>query len=214
MQYPTQYLMITLLTLFFSSCAPAPADGAQDGTEAEVTKAEVPTGDTGMQMPSPMESNDYKIVVLNDQLPSPRKEMTGNAEGIEVVVNYGSPSVKERDIWGSLVPYNEVWRTGANEATTFTIEQDILVQGQPLPAGIYGLFTIPGEDEWTVIFNSVSDQWGAYEYDEGEDVLRVQVEPQKAAVNSETLDFIVQDDLVILFWEFLAVPFEISPTDQ
>src|SRR4051812_3645735 len=88
-------------------------------------------------------------------LASPRDTVMGKVDDVVVTVNYGSPSVKGRKIWGRLVPYNQVWRTGANEATTFSVSKDVLVEGKPLAAGTYGLFTIPGENDWTVIFNKV-----------------------------------------------------------
>jgi len=78
-------------------------------------------------------------------------------------------------IFGELVPYGAVWRTGANEATTITFTGDVLVEGTAVPAGTYSLFTIPGGHEWTIIFNAENNQWGAYDYDEGKDVLRFTV---------------------------------------
>ncbi len=210
MTQSTRYLPVFLIALLAWSCNPSGSSKAMsEAADAESTEEMTATA-PALEEPAAEPEKDYEIAVINDQLPSPRKEMTGDAQGVEVVVNYGSPSVKGRDIWGALVPFNKVWRTGANEATVFTIEQDVLIEGQILAAGSYGLFTIPGEDEWTLIFNSVSDQWGSYEYDDSKDVLRVQVDPQKAAVNSETLDFMVNDNQVILQWEFLAVPFTVN----
>ncbi|MGI9175277.1 MAG: DUF2911 domain-containing protein, partial [Rhodothermales bacterium] len=92
-----------------------------------------------------------------------------------VKVVYGSPRMREREIFGDLVPYGELWRTGANEATELTTTGDLDVNGQTLPAGTYAVFTIPGEETWTVIFNSALGQAGAAEYDESKDVLRVEV---------------------------------------
>lgn len=129
--------------------------------------------------------------------------------GIEVALEFGRPSVKDRNIWGGLVPYDRVWRTGADECTTITLGSEALIAGQTLPSGRYGLFTIPGEDEWTIIFNSVADQWGSFNYDESKDTLRVQVEPRSADF-VETLDFEVEGDEVVLRWEELAVPIAIA----
>ncbi len=96
----------------------------------------------------------------------------------EVTIKYAQPSVKGRLVFGDkaakpLVPFGEVWRTGANEATTIEFSSDVTVQGQPLAKGVYSLFTIPGPSEWTVIFNSEPKQWGAYSYKADKDVLRV-----------------------------------------
>src|SRR5678815_1632494 len=96
----------------------------------------------------------------------------------DVKVNYGAPAVKGRTIWGGLVPYGEVWRAGANEATTIEFSGDVNMEGQPLKAGKYSLFFIPGEKEWTVIVNKVWDQWGAYKYDSTQDAIRFIVEPK------------------------------------
>src|SRR6218665_3828976 len=110
-------------------------------------------------------------------LESPRATAKGKTSKSELVIDYGSPSVRGRKIWGELVPYGQVWRAGANEATTFTTSQPVMVQGKGLPAGTYALFMIPGEKDWTIIFNKKSDQWGAYKYDEKQDALRVPVTP-------------------------------------
>jgi hypothetical protein len=134
---------------------------------------------------------------------------TGTIDGVEVVLEYGRPNVKEREIWGGLVPYDQVWRTGANEATTISFSDDVTVEGEPLAAGTYALFTIPGEEEWTVIFNEVAEQWGAYDYDSGRDALRVTVEPEEHD-HVESMDFVIEDGSVVLRWEKLAVPFSVS----
>lgn len=136
----------------------------------------------------------------------------GSIEGAAIVLEYGRPNVKSRTIWGELVPYDKVWRTGANEATTFTIDKDVMVEGKELAAGTYGLFTIPGQSEWVVIFNKVPDQWGAMKYDEAEDALRVTVEPEEAEF-VESMEFVIEDSDVVLRWEKLAVPVEISAAE-
>lgn len=136
----------------------------------------------------------------------------GSIEGAAIVLEYGRPNVKSRTIWGELVPYDKVWRTGANEATTFTIDKDVMVEGKKLAAGTYGLFTIPGQSEWVVIFNKVPDQWGAMKYDESEDALRVTVESEEAEF-VESMEFFIEDSDVVLRWEKLAVPVEISAAE-
>jgi len=145
---------------------------------------------------------------------SERKSKNGKTEGqigdVNVVLEYGRPNVKGREVWGGLVPYGKVWRTGADEATTVTFSDDVKVEGQELPAGTYGLFTIPGEDEWTVIFNKTADQWGAFDYDAKQDALRVMVKPEKEE-HVESLDFVIADASIVLRWELLAVPFRIEP---
>ena len=84
----------------------------------------------------------------------------------DVTITYSRPGVKGRVIWGELVPYDKVWRTGANKATTISLSDDVTINGQSIAAGTYSLHTIPGKDQWTVIFNKVANQWGSYSYDE------------------------------------------------
>jgi hypothetical protein len=133
----------------------------------------------------------------------------GEIDGIAIVLEYGMPNVKDRDIWGALVPYGQVWRTGADEATTIKLSADAMIEGEKLPAGTYSLFTIPGEDEWTVIFNKTAQQWGAFRYDEGTDALRVSVTPETGE-HVESMDFVVEDAAIVLRWEELRVPIAIS----
>src|ERR1035437_5918867 len=88
----------------------------------------------------------------------------------EISIDYHAPSVKGRTIWGDLVPYDSVWRTGANEATVISFSDDVMIEGKKLAAGKYAIFTIPGKAEWTIIFNKKKDLWGAYGYNKDEDV--------------------------------------------
>ncbi|PYS48909.1 MAG: hypothetical protein DMF68_11760 [Acidobacteria bacterium] len=114
-----------------------------------------------------------------------------------------------------MVPYGHVWRTGANEATIFTVTDDVLINGQKLPAGNYSLHTIPGKDEWTIIFNGVADQWGSFSYDEKKDVLRVKAKPQWVNDNQEWLEYsfpavTANSAQVLIRWEKVAVPFTVE----
>jgi Protein of unknown function (DUF2911) len=132
----------------------------------------------------------------------------------DVTITYSRPGVKGRPIWGGLVPYNEVWRTGANEATTISVSDDVKINGQPLPAGSYSLHTIPGKDSWTIIFNKVDKQWGSFKYDKSKDALRVDVKPQEGP-NVEWMTFSFPDvsgnsGTVELAWEKVRVPFHIE----
>jgi hypothetical protein len=132
----------------------------------------------------------------------------------DVTITYSRPGVKGRVIWGELVPYDKVWRTGANEATSITFSTDVKVNGQPLAAGTYSFHTIPTKSDWTVIFNKKADQWGSYSYDEKEDALRVQVKTQPHEM-TEWMEFSLPDiavdkATVALDWEKLRVPFEIQ----
>lgn len=143
-----------------------------------------------------------------------RKSKNGKTEatigGVAVTVEYGRPQVRGREVWGSLVPYGKVWRTGADEATTITFAKDVTVEGKPLAAGTYSLFTIPGEKEWQVVFNKTAQQWGAFEYDEKQDALRVTVKPESGD-GVEVLDFVADGDRIVLRWEKVRVGFRVAP---
>ena len=136
---------------------------------------------------------------------SPKATVTQTVGLTEVNILYNRPGVKGRTIWGGLVPYDEVWRTGANEATTINFSQAVTINGKPLPAGLYSLHTIPGKTTWTVIFNKKAEQWGSYEYDATQDALRLTVEP-KQGPHQEWMTFSFPDVLsdsasVELSWE-------------
>ena len=133
----------------------------------------------------------------------------GEVNGIQIVIEYGRPNVNGREVWGGLVPFGQVWRTGANEATTIEFSAAVTIGGETLPAGKYGLFTIPGESEWTVIFNKVPTQWGAFRYDASEDALRVTVEPGECE-HVESMDFVVEGSAVSVRWATTAVSFEVA----
>jgi hypothetical protein len=159
----------------------------------------------------------------------------------DLTITYSRPGVKGRKIWGDppagatagtatlddararpkdavIVPYGHVWRTGANEATTFTVTDDVLVNGQPLKAGTYSLHTIPGPAEWTIIFNSDPGQWGSFSYDEKKDVLRVKAKPETTADVQEWLAYQIDPEgesaaRVNIRWERLRVPFTVEVKD-
>ena len=137
-------------------------------------------------------------------------KFTGEIEGVKILIEYGRPKVKGRAIWGKLVPYGKIWRTGADEATVISFDKDVLIQGQKLPAGSYSLFTIPGKTEWSVIFDKVAKQWGAYKYDKEKDALSVKVKPHPNKVLVEELTFKTKRNMVGMLWEKLVVPFTVT----
>lgn len=145
---------------------------------------------------------------------SPAATVTQTIATTEMTVNYSRPGVKGRVIWGDLVPYDQVWRTGANEATTFKTSGDVMIGGEKLPAGTYALFTVPGKDTWQVVFNTQAEQWGSGDHDASKDVLKLSVTPE-AAPHREWMLFTFENlgntsgDLV-LSWEKLAVKIPIE----
>jgi hypothetical protein len=173
--------------------------------------------------------------------PSQKASLTQTVGVTDITITYSRPAVKGRKIWGDapasvnagtntlddankrlkdapIVPYGHVWRTGANEATTFAVTDDVLINGQKLPAGTYSLHTIPGKDEWTIIFNKDAGQWGSFSYDEKKDALRVKAKPQTVSENQEWLLYsipVVTPDSaqVNISWEKIVVPFTVEVPD-
>jgi hypothetical protein len=145
---------------------------------------------------------------------SPHAVLTQTVGTTDVTIDYHRPSVKGRAIWGALVPYGKVWRTGANEATMISFSDDVTIDGKPLPKGTYSLHTIPGPSEWTIIFNKVAKQWGSFTYKAEEDALRVTAKPH-AAPMTEAMEVavpsITTDNATFeIRWEKLAVPFTVG----
>ena len=173
--------------------------------------------------------------------PSQKASVTQTVGVTDVTIVYSRPGVKGRKIFGDwpvaapgeatlddgdarpagapIVPYGHIWRTGANNATQFTVTDDVLINGQPLPAGTYSLHTIPGKDEWTIIFNGVADQGGSFDYDAKKDVLRVKTKAEVSDRVNEWLDFrldpATENSLVArINWEKVSVPFTIEVKDM
>ena len=125
---------------------------------------------------------------------SPMAMVSYNVGLTEITITYSAPAVRERKIFGKLVPYGEVWRAGANEATTIEFSRDLNLEGNRVPAGKYALFIIPKkEGDWTIILNEDADQWGAMQYDESKDVMRAEVPTKKSKVVEERLNYAIVD---------------------
>ena len=145
--------------------------------------------------------------------PSPPALATATlASGAMVTIDYSQPSVKGRTIGKNLEPKNgEVWRTGANEASVFETSKPIKVNGQNLPAGKYGLFSIVNDGTWTIIFNKTWNQWGAYDYKKADDALRVTAKTTKDATFAEKMTFVIgKDGTVQLLWGDNNVQFKLD----
>jgi tetratricopeptide (TPR) repeat protein len=152
--------------------------------------------------------------LLDLPLASQHAVLTQSIGITDVTIDYHRPLVKGRVIWGKVVPYGEVWRAGANQNTTIKFTDSVTIEGQSLPKGVYGLHMIPGENEWTVIFNKVHTAWGSFTYNQAEDALRVTVKPQTSDMHEAlTYDFddVKPDSAVVtLRWEKVAVPFKVG----
>jgi hypothetical protein len=172
--------------------------------------------------------------------PSPKASVMQTIGVTDVTITYSRPGVKGRTIWGDplpeqasvkgeatlddqnlrpkgapIVPWGHAWRTGANEATQFVVTDDVLINGQKLPAGSYSLHTIPAKDEWTIIFNSVANQWGSFSYDPAKDTLRVKAKPEWVGENKEWLEYWIDpvnanSAQVNIRWEKVRVPFTVE----
>ena len=152
--------------------------------------------------------------VLKPFQESPAATVSQDLGASTVKIEYHKPAVKGRKVWGELVPFGEVWRTGANDATVITFSEPVKIAGKDLPAGSYAFFALPGKDEWTLIFNKTAKQWGAYGYKAADDALRIQAKPRTAPFQeylSYTLQVVSMDQMrVDLCWENLAVGFEVA----
>jgi hypothetical protein len=181
------------------------------------------------------------------QIPTPRPSQKASVMqriGVtDVTITYSRPGVKGRQIWGDplpeqakvtgeatlddqnerpkgapIVPWGHVWRAGANEATTFVVTDDVLINGQKLPAGNYSLHMIPTKNEWTIVFNGTANQWGSFDYDAAKDTLRVKVKPEWVQTNQEwlayTIDPVGEDSAQVnIRWEKVNVPFTVKVPD-
>ncbi len=171
--------------------------------------------------------------------PSPKASVMQTVGVTDITINYNRPGVKGRKIWGDappdsnakgestlddsnkrpkdmpIVPFGHVWRTGANEATQFSVTDDVMINGQKLPAGSYSLHTIPAKDEWTLVFNGIANQWGSFSYDPSKDTLRVKAKPIASPHLQEWLQFAIEpasdnSATVTISWEKVYVPFTVS----
>lgn len=159
----------------------------------------------------------FKIIQYNTKKASPEARAEYKSNGTEVTVVYSRPSKRGREIFGGLVPHGQVWRTGANEATTFTTNRDLTIGGKPLPAGEYTLWTVPEKDAWTVIFNNKQYSWGV-DWDSkasreaAADALqvRVPVETQNPPLEQFLISFEPTTPALVLAWDQtkVTVPME------
>lgn len=144
--------------------------------------------------------------------PSPPATVTQKVGDATIKIDYSQPSVKGRTIGKDVEPMaGKVWRTGANEATVFEVDKNVMVEGKPLAKGKYALFTIANGDDWTIIFNKTAEQWGAFKYKEADDALRVNVKAAKATAFAEKMTFAVNaDGKVSLMWGNTEVDFNVK----
>jgi hypothetical protein len=152
--------------------------------------------------------------ILKTPQPSPEAKIVQELGISKIAISYHRPGVKERTIWGDLVPYGEVWRAGANENTTIYFSHAVQIVGNTLEAGKYGLHMIPTENDWTISFSSVNTAWESFSYNESEDALRITVKPE-AIPFEERLNYRFDNPTnksvtIALYWEKLRIPFKVD----
>lgn len=194
------FLALAIFTLGACGEAQEQADNQNEDNNQEEQEAEAEEESVELEFPAA----------------SPRSELKQNVGITEVRVDYSRPSVRDREIWGELVPYDEIWRTGANAATTFYFEHDVYINGNHLEAGEYSFLSIPRDDEeWTLIFNESTEVWGTRGYEEDNDALRIDVDPVSIDRHHEMMTFNIHDvdensGLVSLAWKETEVAFELE----
>lgn len=127
-----------------------------------------------------------------------------------IEVSYGQPSKRSRVIFGDLVPYNEIWRAGANEATEITLKRNLKIGNKEVKAGTYTLFSIPKEKEWVIILNSQVGQWGAYDYDKNKNIAEITVPVYKITETREKLTYLIEKDALRIEWDDTGVAIPIK----
>ena len=194
--------------------------GLLSGCSNTKTKEDAGAKESTSQVVAPKDE-DIRIIAeqtgtdtLKGSLKARAMGTIGNAG---ITINYYSPAVRGRVIWGGLVPFNTVWVTGAHRATSIDFNQEVIIGDVNIPPGKYALFTIPGKEEWIIIINKNWDQHLADNYDQKEDIVRVLVKPEIKNVNQERLRYSVEsegdmDGKVVIYWEMVAISLPITAT--
>ncbi len=181
-----------------TGCLPGSEPENSNSTETTVSSSGKETGDDTAGKPL-----------------SPRKEAMGTIAGNTITIDYSAPSKRGRLIFGGLVGFDRVWVTGAHKATSITFSEKVTIAGKELEAGTYGLFTIPGEEQWTVILNENYQMHLADDYDANQDIVRIPVQPQRLSKVVERLTFSIEETgpeegTVRIAWDDTAVSFSVK----
>jgi hypothetical protein len=173
------------------------------------------SNDEGKQS-SQTESKDEDVRVIEKQVEpdtlkgSLKARAIGSIGDVSIVINYHSPAVRGRVIWGGLVPFNNVWVTGAHRATSIDFDKEVVIGEVTVPAGKYALFTIPGKEEWTIIVNKNWEQHLADDYNQKEDIVRIAVKPETEETNQERLRYVIEEGEISIYWEKLKISLPIT----
>ncbi|MFT5358323.1 MAG: hypothetical protein ACI9KE_005561 [Polyangiales bacterium] len=201
-------LPAALLSLGLLACGSnvTPSENPTEPTSATASTATAPATEENVEAPDPggiPERGD------DAERPSKNGEVVMTSGSLTTTIRYGRPNVNGRTIFGDLVAYDSIWRTGANEATTITFSEAATFGGTAVDAGTYSFFAIPGETEWTLILNRDAQQWGASRYDEAQDAARVTVTPSAAAAMEE-MTFADEGGNLVLRWAEVGVPVPVA----
>ncbi len=191
-KFTVNHVWLVLSTLLLiAACGKAGESGVEEQNQTEETSASEPEEPT--------------------QIASPRKQAEGQIGNVSVVVDYGSPAVKGREVWGGLEPYGKVWRAGANETTSIEFGGDVMIGDTKVAKGKYGFYLIPNESsDWVAIINTDWNReehgaWGAYNYTQDHDVVRVEIAPELGEAVQERLECVVESDGFSLSWEKVKI---------
>lgn len=193
-----------LLAIILLACNNAPSDSGPATEPSSPVRTEVTSLPTG---------SNFVISVLNDSIKSPLKELKGTIDGVEITILYGSPAINGRTIFGELVPYGSVWRTGANEATQISFSQPLFFgeQTKAVPPGKYALLSNPKDrNDWTIILNQEAFMWGAYDYDPAKDVAQFPATGTDSGKVAERLDFTLTDSSIRIHWADLIIEWPVK----
>lgn len=197
------YTFLIATSVFFIGCSGSgTTEESSESTEHEMDEHQHDAGDAS-------ESKEKKKPA------SPKQQAMAMVGNNHIHIEYASPSVRGRVIWGGLVPYGRVWSTGAHDATSINFPEAVVINGNELPAGKYGFFTVPGEESWTIIFNKVWDMHLADDYQEAEDVMRFEVTPENVEELTEALTYTVASTgdntgTISVSWEKVKISFEVT----
>ena len=150
---------------------------------------------------------------------SPKANAMGTIGNVGIAINYYSPAVRGRVIWGGLVPFDNVWVTGAHRATSIDFDKEVVIAGVAIASGKYALFTIPGKEEWTIIINKNWEQHLADDYDQKQDIARVKVKPEIEEVNQERLRYVIESESdnageINIYWEKLEISLPVTTASK
>jgi hypothetical protein len=192
--------------------------GFLTGCSNTKTKNEADGKGPTTQIVAPMEDG---VTIIGEQTVadtlkgSLKAKAMGSIGHVGITINYYSPAVRGRIIWGGLVPFENVWVTGAHRATSIEFNQEVVIGGKTIAAGKYALFTIPGKDEWTIIINKNWDQHLADDYNQKDDIVRVKVKPETEEANQERLRYAIEaegdnEGEIVIYWEKLEISLPVS----